>query len=62
MVQQLHPDEDGEPCWGVFKEFVAVGCYVELAQVVGEVCLEKSWEERDCVDYCILALVCIYEV
>lgn len=43
VVQQLHPDEDGEPCWGIFEEFVAIGCYVELAQVMGEVCLEEGW-------------------
>lgn len=43
VVQQLHPDEDGEPCWGVFEEFVAIGGYVELAQVVGEACLEEGW-------------------
>jgi hypothetical protein len=54
MVYQFHPDEDGEPGrGGVFEEFVMVGLYVELAEAVGEVRLEKGWLEGDCVDYCV---------
>lgn len=53
MVQQFHPDEDGEPCWcGIFEEFIVVGGYVEAAELVGEICLEESGLEGDGVNYC----------
>jgi hypothetical protein len=52
MVQEFHPNKYGEPCWrGIFEEFVVVGCYVEFAELVGEVCVEEGWLEGDCVDY-----------
>lgn len=53
MVQQFHPDKDGEPCWGViFEEFIVVGGDVEVAELMGQICLEESGLERDGVDYC----------
>jgi len=51
MVQQFHPDKSGEPDWGgFFEEFVAVGCYVEIAQGFGEVGAEEGWLEGNRVD------------
>jgi hypothetical protein len=51
VIQQFHPDENGEPCWrGIFEEFIPVGGDVETPELVGEICLEEIGLKWDGVD------------
>jgi hypothetical protein len=50
VIQQFHPDEDGEPYWRIFEEFIPIVGDVEGAELVGEICLEELGLKWDGVD------------
>lgn len=50
MVHHFHPHECDEPRWGILEELVLVGGDVEVAELVGQICLENGRLEGYSID------------
>lgn len=57
MVHHFHPHECDEPRRGFLEELVLVGVDVEVAELVGHICLENARLEGYSIDNCLVSLV-----